>query len=324
MTGILMFKEKLKQFYGKNDMFIVPIAKFLLAFVALCLIKGNIGYMSTLNSIFVVIILSLLCALLPNGATVLVVTLFMVANLFSLSMEFAVVALLIFLIMYLFYFRFTGKSSAWMIITLVCFMLKIPYIVPVAAGLLSGAFSIIPVLFGTIVYYMIGFAKEYESMAAVSEADDMFANFQTVLNGLMNKEIILIALSFALTIAIVYIIRRLSIDYSWIYAIVAGSLTDFVMLLVGNVIFSTSIGFMGILIGLFLSIAVGYLLNIMFFGVDYSRTEKVQYEDDNYYYYVKAVPKYSVAATDVKVKKINTQKKRRVVEQDIDDIDLNF
>ena len=58
--------------------------------------------------------------------------------------------------------------------------------------------------------------------------------------------------------------------------------------------------------------------------MDYSRTEKVQYEDDDYYYYVKAVPKYSVAATDVKVKKINTQKKKRVVEQDVDDIDLNF
>lgn len=324
MTGILMFKEKLKKFYGKNDMFIVPIAKFLLAFAALCLINGNIGYMSALNNLFVVIIFSLLCALLPNGATVLLVTLFMVAHLFSMSMEFAVVTLLVFLIMYLFYFRFTGKSSAWMILTLVCFLLKIPYIIPVAAGLLSGVFSVIPVLFGAVAYYIMMFAKEYAGMSASAEADDMFTNFQTVLNGMMNKEIILIALSFALTIAIVYIIRRLSIDYSWIYAIVAGSLTDFVMLLVGNVIFSASIGFMGILVGLFLSIAVGYLLNILFFGVDYSRTEKVQYEDDNYYYYVKAVPKYSVAATDVKVKKINTQKKRRVTEQDIDDIDLNF
>lgn len=324
MTGIFMLKEKLKRFYGRNDMFIVPAAKFILAFAALSFINGNLGYMGTLNNILVVVILSLLCALFPNGVTVLIVTLVIVAHLFAMSMELSVVTLLIFLIMYLFFFRFTAKSSAWMVITIICFLIKIPYIVPVAAGLLASASSIIPVLFGTIAYYIMVFAKEYAVVAAGDTVNDMFANFQAVLSGLMNKEIILIAISFSLTIAIVYIIRRLSIDYSWIYAIVAGSLTDFVMLLVGNVIFGTNIGFMGILIGLFLSIAVGYVLNILFFGVDYSRTEKVQYEDDNYYYYVKAVPKYSVAATDVKVKKINTQKKRRVAEQDIDDIDLNF
>ncbi|MCM1467635.1 MAG: hypothetical protein NC086_05755 [Alistipes sp.] len=324
MTGILMLKEKLKKFYARNDMFIVPVAKFILAFAALSLINSNLGYMKQLNNIMVVIIISLLCALLPNGATVLIVTLVMVAHLFSLSMELAVVTFLVFLLMYLFFFHFTAKSSFWMIITMVCFLMKIPYVVPVAAGLLSSAVSIIPVLFGTIVYYIMMFAREYSGLTAGTGADDMFANFKVVLNGMMNKEIILIAISFSLTIAIVYIIRRLSIDYSWIYAVIAGALTDFVMLLVGNVIFATNIGFMGILIGLFLSIAVGYVLNILFFGVDYSRTEKVQYEDDHYYYYVKAVPKYSVAATDVKVKKINTQKKKRVVEQDIDDIDLNF
>ena len=41
--------------------------------------------------------------------------------------------------------------------------------------------------------------------------------------------------------------------------------------------------------------------------MDYSRTEKVQFEDDDYYYYVKAVPKMTVAAQTKTVKKINTQ-----------------
>lgn len=324
MTGVLLLKEKLKSFYGRNDMFIKPAAKFLLAFVALCLINGNIGYMKSLNNVFMAIIISLICAVLPNGATVLFVTLVMTAHLYSLSMELAVVTLLIFLVMYLFYFRFTGKSSVWVILTLCCFMLKIPYVIPVAAGLLASAFSIIPVVFGVIIYYIIDFAKEYEKIKAGVEGTDLFDNFLTVVNGIMNKEILLIALSFALTIAIVYVIRRLSIDYAWIYAVVAGALTDFVMLLVGNVIFSTDISFFGILMGLFLSVITGYILNLVFFGVDYSRTERVQYEDDNYYYYVKAVPKYSVSAADVKVKKINTQKKRRPVEHDDDDISLDF
>lgn len=324
MTGFLLLKEKLKSFYGKNDMFIRPVAKFFLALLTICFINGNIGYMHSLKNFFVTIVISLICAALPGGATVLCISLLMVAHLFSLSMELSVVVLLVFLIMYLFYFKFTSKSSIWVVLTLLCFLIKIPYVIPVAAGLLSGAYVAIPVAFGVIMYYIIQCAKNLEPVLAAAENTDMFDNFVLVLGQVTNKEIILIVMSFTLTIIIVYVIRRLSIDFSWIYAIIAGSLTDFVMLLVGNVIFGTSIGFFGIFAGLVLSVIVGLVLNVMFFGVDYSRTERVQYEDDNYYYYVKAVPKYSVAASDVKVKKINTQKKRRTEESDFDEIDIDF
>ena len=44
------------------------------------------------------------------------------------------------------------------------------------------------------------------------------------------------------------------------------------------------------------------------FAVDYSRTEYTQFEDDDYYYYVKAVPKIAVSAPDVKVRRINARK----------------
>ena len=45
------------------------------------------------------------------------------------------------------------------------------------------------------------------------------------------------------------------------------------------------------------------------FGVDYTRTEYVQFEDDDYYYYVKAVPKMTVATPEFKVQKINARKR---------------
>ena len=47
------------------------------------------------------------------------------------------------------------------------------------------------------------------------------------------------------------------------------------------------------------------------FAVDFRRTEYVQYEDDEYYYYVKAVPKINVAGEDVKVKQINARKTKK-------------
>ena len=42
--------------------------------------------------------------------------------------------------------------------------------------------------------------------------------------------------------------------------------------------------------------------------MDYSRTEKVQFEDDEYYYYVKAVPKVNLSSKEKQIKKISGKK----------------
>ena len=52
---------------------------------------------------------------------------------------------------------------------------------------------------------------------------------------------------------------------------------------------------------------IGVILELFFFSVDYSRSENLQYEDDEYYYYVKAVPKASVATSERSIKKINAE-----------------
>ena len=67
-----------------------------------------------------------------------------------------------------------------------------------------------------------------------------------------------------------------------------------------------------------LGVVIGLFLEVIFFSVDYSRTENVQFEDDEYYYYVKAVPKINVAGEDVKVKQINARKTRKA--SDISDV----
>lgn len=331
MTGVLVLKEALKKIYAKNDMFLRPLGKFILALLALCVVNSSTGYMKSLSGFFIALVLSVICCIMPSGFTVLCVTLVLTAHLYALSLELAVVSLFIFAIMYLFYFHFSSKGSAWLVFTVVCFAWKIPYIVPVAVGLLSGLYSVVPVIFGTIIYYIMNFSKRYAVVLAGTNVEDrdLFDNFLNVINGVMNKEIILVAISFALTIAIVYVIRRLSINYAWIYAIIAGSLTDFVMILVGNAIFKTNLSFFGNLVGLILAIIVGLILNMFFFGVDYRRTERVQYEDDNYYYYVKAVPKFSVSKSEVRVKKIDTQRKTRPTSNDddfdgFDKIDIDF
>lgn len=47
------------------------------------------------------------------------------------------------------------------------------------------------------------------------------------------------------------------------------------------------------------------------FAVDYTRTEYMQFEDDDYVYYVKAVPKVAVSKPDVRVQRMNNPERVR-------------
>ena len=57
-----------------------------------------------------------------------------------------------------------------------------------------------------------------------------------------------------------------------------------------------------LLIGSAISFVLALVIQFFCMNLDYARTERVQFEDDEYYYYVKAVPKKMVATEEKVVK----------------------
>ena len=143
--------------------------------------------------------------------------------------------------------------------------------------------------------------------------EEMAAKFRFIIDGILNnKEMVVTIAAFAITVVMVYLIRRLSIDYAWTIAMVAGVVVDIMVLLVGDLMFDTNVALFNVIFGNIIAFLLVIVLQFFVFNVDYSRTEKVQFEDDEYYYYVKAVPKVVVAQPHKKVKKINSQKAKPV------------
>jgi len=62
------------------------------------------------------------------------------------------------------------------------------------------------------------------------------------------------------------------------------------------------------IIGTIISAGIVYIIQFFRFSLDYTRVENVQFEDDDYYYYVKAVPKINVTVPEINVKRINSRK----------------
>jgi len=309
MTNLLVLKERLRSFYGRNEIYITPALKFILAFVTLILINSKLGYMSRLNHLAIVLVISLMCSFLPINIIIVVAAAFSILHLYALSLESAAVVLILFLLLFLLYFRFTPKDTVVVLLTPVFFMLNIPYVIPICMGLIGTPASIVSVTSGILVYHIFQHISAGAATLNASESGDTVAKFRFVIDGILDNKTMLVTIAaFAITLILVYFIRRMSIDHSWTIAIVAGAMADIVILLIGDLIYDTNISVLAAILGTIVSIGIVIALQFFVFNVDYTRTERVQFEDDEYYYYVKAVPKITLSTPEKKIKKINPQK----------------
>ncbi len=312
MTSLLVAKQYLKKFYGRYEVYLVPLWKFLLAFTSLMLINGRLGFMEKIDRMTIVLIAALMCSFMPMNFIIIVAAAFVLLHVYALSLECAVVVLAAFLLMFLLYFRFSPKDTVVVLLTPICFWMRIPYVIPIVMGLLGSPASAVSVACGTVVYYLIAYVNESTTTLISMEADEITAKFRFIIDGMLdNRTMVVTAAAFAITLVLVYLIRRLSVDHSWTIAIVAGSLVNIMLLLVGDLMFDTNVAIGGVILSTAAAALIAAVIQFFAFNVDYGRTEKVQFEDDEYYYYVKAVPKVTVSTPERKVKKINQQKKAR-------------
>ena len=316
MTNLLVLKERLKSFYGRNEIYITPALKFLLAFISLILINSKLGYMSRLNHVAIVLVISLMCSFLPTNIIIVIAAAFSILHLYALSLESAAVVLVLFLVLFVLYFRFTPKDTVVVLLTPVLFMLNIPYVIPIAMGLVGTPASVISVASGILIYHVMQHITAGAATLNASESGDTVVKFRFVIDGILDNKTMLVTIAaFVITLVLVYFIRRMSIDHAWTFAIVAGAMADVVVLLIGDLIFDTNISVLATIFGTVISIGIVMVLQFFVFNVDYKRTERVQFEDDEYYYYVKAVPKITLSTPEKKIKKINPQRTPQTGEQ---------
>lgn len=309
MATLLVIKEQLKSFYSKYEAYIVPVLKFAAAFVSLYLVNRELGYMAQLNSIAIVLIVALLCSFLPLNLIIVIAAAFSLGHVYSLSWECVVVLLVLYLLMFFLYFRFSPKDTIAVLLTPVCFALKVPVVMPLAMGLVGTPASVVSVGCGVIVYYVLGFISSNATAINSLDADGTLVRFRFFLDGILQNKAMLVAVAaFAVTVIVVYLIRRMPVDHSWTIAMITGALMSMVILMLGDLKYNTHISIMGTIIGSIAAVGIVKVLQFFVFNVDYSRTEHIQYEDDEYYYYVKAVPKMAVSIPDKTVTKIDTRK----------------
>ena len=332
MTTLLEIKEQIRGFCSRYEIYLRPVVKSILALVTFLVIRSRLGYMTRINSMTLILVLALSCALLPVNMIVVFAAVLVLLHLYSLSLAACAVCFLVMLVMFLLYFRFLPKKAYYAVLMPLAFAFHIPYVLPVVLGLLNeNPVSILSMVCGGIIYYLLaGITANATGIAEMTEDDSIITKFSDVLKQFVgNREMIAMLAILVLAALVVWFLRRLAVDHAWLIAISTGCLLQLVLSLICDLQLKLGTNMLSVVPGVVLSALVGLVLQFFFFNLDYTRTERVQFEDDEYYYYVKAVPKIYVSGTDKKVQKFSGEdaqisRKDLAQEMDIDEDLLDF
>lgn len=314
---LLVLKERMKALYQKYEHIIEPILKFALAFIILSIINGQIGYDVRLKKLPVVLILSLLGAFTPGAITVLIGAAVAVVHVYFASKILSIIVIILLFILYLLLLRFTPKQCYVALILPVLFILKIPYAVPILLGLVATPASIVPTACGVIIFFLFNHIQTAASMPNNISVENTLQIYKFVMDGLIsNKQMLLTMIVFSVVIILVYTVRKLKVDYAFNMAILAGTIVSILLFLIIDLQLDISEKILSMVLGTLVSAGIVFIIQFFRLNLDYSRVENLQFEDDDYYYYVKAVPKINVTTPEVNVKRINAQKAVRDITED--------
>lgn len=308
MMPLLVFRERVKNFYQRYDIYIMPVVKFIFAFVAFQVINKEIGYNARLESLPVILILSLLSAITPSAVMVLLAAMMVALHVYSASPVLSIIIVMLLMIIYFLFVRFTPGLGYVLLAIPILFFLKIPYVVPIILGIISTPIAIVPTACGVLIYYIFLVMQTAITMQVNTSVEDILQLYTFVIDSLVgNRQMIMSIAIFSLILTVVFYVRRMKFDYAFEISIASGALTGILGFLISDLIFDRSEQIVIMIIGMIISGGIAYVIHFFKLTLDYSGVEHVQFEDDVYYYYVKAVPKITVTTPQRKIKHINVK-----------------
>lgn len=306
MMALLILKSKIKNMYEKHYRLVRGIIKVLVVFSILVLITTKMDYQSLLSQYWILLGFALICGITPDLISLLCIVAVAEAEIFQISQVLAVALLLVVLIYYLLFGRLANKQSLILLAVPVLAPIQVGYVVPIVAGLFFTPIMIPALILSVIIHFIMCGVQEYAlAISRVSQERTPLASLQYLLEYLKGNTLFFTILTaFVVTFICVYLIRRVKIQYASQIAILVGAILILSILLLSNIKLELDIDLPGVVLSIVISVIIAYVVQFFHLTLDYQGTRKLQFEDDEYYYYVTAIPKFKVAVIDKTVTRI--------------------
>ncbi len=313
--ALIMGRQKLIKLFKDYEYILLPILKFIAVFMGINVLQNICAYNGKLSSFMIVSALSLLGAF--ASASIIIISSILLVTLYVMSIN-PILGLVIFIVLtlcYLFFMRLFPEESLLCIVTVMALYFNMPLIVPIVAPLISGYASIVAIIMGIGMWFILPelintfsqVLKEGIDISKLGEITEKI-DFDRII---MNTNMFVMMIVFFVVFSVVYIIKKQSIDYSGYIAIGVGGAVNILGLVMAKLFFDNfELGILFIVLGSVLGAGIGIVIQFLSMALDYQRTEFVQFEDEDNLYYVKIVPKIRATTRKSTVKHVYTNNER--------------
>jgi hypothetical protein len=307
MRFLIQLRTRVRKYISSHEVATGRIFRFLLSFVSLLVLNQTFGYQKYLTHWWVSLLVACLCAFLPLQGAGLVIIFMCMMQLATLSAGVAGLGLILVVISYGTCAYVAARDTYHFVTVPVFYHLHIPFAMPVIAGLFRDFSEIATVICGSVLSFYLKVVKENAS-SFLDDTTDMTASRLLQNQILGNNMFYLYLVSMVVCYLLVYYIHNLKIKNAWYLAAFAGLCGEFIVMLAACLFVGSRSDIPTLILGNVVVLAFSLVAVFFIQGLDYTRIERVQYEDDEYYYYVTAVPKARIEEQEKEVKKITERK----------------
>lgn len=312
MIKLYEIKELLTNLFKKYEKIIMPVVRFILAFIIVAKLNGFFGYAKVLDKFTIQFGSSLLAAFLPGSWFLMLLSVMTLFQVFSVSLEATIVLFIIIVAVYLLFMPMITEYSWIVILTPLLLHWNLGYLMPLILGLVFSPITLIPMSLGIGIFRFSGYLGGILQLSGEAGKTSLFdapENLLGMYNHLISvmladKTTLLLVIVFSASLVLVYYIAKVEMDYAHYIAIGVGAVFQMLTLIVGNILWKGYLHIGGIILGLSFSVLFAAAFQFMRFRLDYQQAQRLQFEDDHYFYYVKAIPKMKVNKAAKEIKRI--------------------
>lgn len=308
MTQLLAIRDAINNFIHYNRKATYPLLRFVLYGAMLWGYAGIFGYQDS-NRVGVGIILLFLIVsslLFPADFFYFFVSAVTALELYFISYELGIAMILMNTIVYLLYLRYSHRFCLIVLAIPLAYVCHIPCLIPLAVGMLLGCSGIVPVTYGIVIYYFAQYMGDYKTVLSSGTLGESTNGIVYVLKYMNQDKSMWVTMAvFAIVVIIVNYVYHLTLDYAWNMAILAGAVVNILLFLLGGFLMELDSTVLEVVIQTIAATLIASIMQFYLRAVDFSRVERVEFSDDEYYYYVKAIPKVKMGFRNVRTKKIS-------------------
>lgn len=289
MNGIYKMKEDLLELYREKGLPMVIATRIIVAFLTVVLINLNIGTLAILQKPLVVLAVSVISGVLPIPLGTVVLVGVTIGHIFAISMVGAVLMAGILSLAYVLGRLFSPKEGYLFIGAFIMCLLGGTYAVPVVLAMIGSMLGVVSVLGGVSWFLLMNLMANLKSLLAEGGATDaVFTVLEAVVE---DKSITITLVAIGISYVVATFIKNTSMNESWKASIMTGTGMNLVIMIIGGIIVSAKIPFASLFIGSVIGVILGLVVEIFVHNVNYRGMEQLRFEDDEYFYFVKAIPK---------------------------------